>query len=245
MSNLEENIKGIVLKRIDYKENDAIINVLSNQGKLYGFYARGVKKIKSKNSSALLVFSYADIEYFFKEKGLLTIKRAKSIKNYFNDINDYSKVIVAFMMLDVINDIAKLQVKDNPFLFKLLDKSLGFINDIDESLLLSYFLIAIMKNQGVMLVVDHCALCKSEVINYISIEDGGFVCHNCNTNHNLSNYDVEILKLFRIINKVELDNLNLIESSKSNNKKLLEIINGFYNSYTGLNIKNFEKMINQ
>ncbi len=242
MSRNEKSINGIVLKQIDYKDNDAIINVLSSDGKIYGFYARGVKKITSKNANATMAFGYSQFNFFESEKGLHSLKSAKTIKNYFDKFKDYNKVIVAFMLLDVVNDMASLQVDSDKSLFDLLEKSLTEINTVDETLLLSYFLIEIMKIQGVSLIVDYCAICKSEKINYISFENGGFICHNCVGDFNVSNYNLEVLKLFRIINKIDLDNLNLVQSDKVNYISLLKIIYEFYNSYTGLYIKNFDKL---
>lgn len=242
MSKKEESIKGIVLKQIDYKDNDAIINVLSSEGNLYGFYARGVKKITSKNANATMVFVYSQFNFFINEKGLHTLKSAKTINNYFEKFNDYNKVIVAFMLLDVVNDIANLQVDGDQSLFDLLEESLQKIDEVDESLLLAYFLVQVMKIQGVSLVVDFCVVCKSDKINYISFENGGFICHNCVKESLISSYNLEVLKLFRIINKVNLNNLNLIESDKINYISLLKIVYEFYNSYTGLYIKNFDKI---
>ena len=68
MSRNEKSINGIVLKQIDYKDNDAIINVLSSDGKIYGFYARGVKKITSKNANATMAFGYSHFNFFESEK---------------------------------------------------------------------------------------------------------------------------------------------------------------------------------
>lgn len=242
MSRSEEEIQGIVLKQIDYKDNDAIINVISSDGILYGFYARGVKKVTSKNASATMAFGYSHFKYFKSDKGLSTLKSAKSIDNYFDKFKDYNKVIVAFMLLDVVNDIASLQVEKDPSLFDLLERSLIQINNVDENLLLAYFLVQIMKKQGVALIVDGCAICNSEKINYISIENGGFICHNCVNNLNVSTYNLEVLKLFRLINKIDFNNLNLIKSEKRFYISLVNIIYEFYNSYTGLYIKNFDKL---
>lgn len=243
MSRQEEEIKGIILRQIEYKDNDAIINVLSRQGELYGFYARGIKKVTSKNANAVQVFAYSDIDYFVSQKGLHTLKRAKIIKNYFESFKDYNKIIVAFMLLDVVYDVASLHLGKNPDLFKLLSKSLEEINEVNESLLFAYFLIEIMSKQGIELIVDHCAICQSEKINYISVENGGFICHNCLENNNQSSYNLEVLKLFRTINKISLNDLYLIESSSKDYKTLLKIIYEFYTSYTGLKVKNFEKLL--
>lgn len=242
MNKDEQKVKGIVLKQIEYKDNDVIINLLSEKGKLFSFYARGIKKITSKNANAVQVFVYSEIEYFHNQKGLHTLKRAKTIKNYFNEFDDYNKIIVAFMLLDIINDVGALSLNDSPRLFQLLHSSLILINEIDENLLLAFFMIDIMRQQGITLVVDHCAVCENDKVNYISIENGGFICHNCLDNNNESKYDIEILKLFRIINKIELDGLKTLDFTHNNYKLILNIIYSFYNSYTGLIVKNFEKL---
>lgn len=242
MNKREETVKGIVLRQIEYKDNDAIVNVLSNKGEIHNFYARGVKKVTSKNASAVLVFVYSDFEYFFNQKGLHTLKRAKVIINYFEKFTDYNKIIVAFMLLDIVYDIANLDTMKNPQLFKLLIDSLEMINEVDETLLLAYFLVSIMKSQGIELVVDHCAICESKKINYISIENGGFVCHNCLTSFNKTFNKLEMLQLFRSINVITMQDLSVLDFSQNNYKSLLLIIYEFYTSYTGLKVKNFEKL---
>lgn len=244
MSKDSQILEGIVLRQIEYKDNDVIINVFSNKGKLNSFYARGIKKTTSKNANALQAFCQSEIEYFKKDKGLHTLKRANLVKNYFNDFKDYNKIIIAFVLLDVINDVSALNINNNPQLYQLLLTCLNAINDIDENLILAYFLIKIMQNQGIVLVVDCCAHCLSTKVNYISIVDGGFMCHTCLDNNNINNIynDIELMKLFRIINKIELKDLDKLDFDKKSYHKLLEVIYLFYNNYTGLRIKNFDKL---
>ena len=50
------------------------------------------------------------------------------------------------------------------------------------------------------------------------------------------------MKLFRIINKIELKDLDKLDFDKKSYHKLLEVIYLFYNNYTGLRIKNFDKL---
>ena len=242
MSRQEESKKGIVLKQIDYKDNDAIINVLSQKGELLSLYARGVKKTKSKNAAAILVFTFAQFDYFLSQKGLHTLKKAKKIENYYEDINDYNKIIVAFMLLDITLSISRLEVEANIELFKLLKSSLSTIKKVNEHILLAYFLIKILKQQGLYLNVDNCSICKSQKVSFISYNNGGFICHNCAKDEKIENYDVEILKIFRIINKIDIDNLPLLEVSEKDSITLVKIVYNFFVNYTGIAIKNFQKL---
>ncbi len=242
MNKREETVKGIVLRQIEYNDNAAIISVLSKKGELLSLYARGVKKVTSKNASAVMVFVYSDFEYFFNQKGLHTLKRAKVLNNYFDKFSDYNKIIVAFMLLDIVFDVANLDTMANPDLFKLLINSFEMINEIDETLLLTYFLIEVMKSQGIELIADQCAICQSKKINYISIENGGFICHKCLANSNNTYNKLEMLQLFRSINIITMQDLNVLDFSQNDYKSMLLIIYEFYTSYTGLKVKNFEKL---
>lgn len=61
MKNLQA--KCIILRKTNFSEYDVIFDVLTSEGKMIGFFARGARKMKSKFSGVLQVGHVVDISY--------------------------------------------------------------------------------------------------------------------------------------------------------------------------------------
>lgn len=242
--NREEKIAEVlILNQIDYKDNDAIINAISKEGEYYSFYARGIKKPTSKNASSLQVFLLSSITYFESQKEIKLIKSALPKVSYYDNFKSYEEILIAHIVIEVVNDISKLRIEADEKLFNLAIASLNNINDIQLKLFLSSFLAQIMKLLGLSLVCDHCAVCKNQKINYISLIHGGFICHDCLKTNEKANYSLEVLKLFRLVNKAEYKDLIGLDFSAVDINELLTIMYQFYSDYSGQNIKNIKEFI--
>lgn len=242
--NREEKIAEVlILNQIDYKDNDAIINAISKEGIYFSFYARGIRKPTSRNASSLQVFLLSSITYFESQKDIKLIKSSTPKVSYYDQFKTYEEILMAHIVLEVVNDISKLRVEANEDLFILAIESLNNVNKIDLKLFLSSFLAQVMKLLGLSLVCDHCAVCNSLKINYISLIHGGFICHNCLETNDKAIYSIEILKLFRLINKAKYSDLLKIEFKNEDINNLLSIMYQFYSDYSGQYIKNMSEFI--
>ena len=52
----EARIEAVILKQQDYRENDALITVLSREHGKLGFVCRGIRKMASKNAVSCMPF---------------------------------------------------------------------------------------------------------------------------------------------------------------------------------------------
>ena len=77
-------MKAIVLSRRDFREYDQIVSVYTKDLGKQDLLARGIKKITSKNSAYLELFSFVDIE-IIKGKELDYIGSVQPV-NYFKNI---------------------------------------------------------------------------------------------------------------------------------------------------------------
>ncbi|MDU3722825.1 MAG: DNA repair protein RecO, partial [Clostridium celatum] len=64
--------KGVIIKSIDYKENDKLIWAYTEEVGKITFIARGAKKSKSKNLSITLPLCFGEY-VFFKGKNLYNL----------------------------------------------------------------------------------------------------------------------------------------------------------------------------
>jgi len=127
---------AIVLSRRDIKEHDQIISVLTkDQGKL-DLYARGVKKIVSKNTAHLEPFSVVDIDIAAgKEFGYVT--RVQSIEYFVNIRNDLEKSMAASYVVSLVDRLTQEGERDVR-LYAMLFDWLQHISEVEDFL---FFLI--------------------------------------------------------------------------------------------------------
>lgn len=243
MNKKENTSDFLIINQTDYKDYDAIINALSSKGQYISFYARGIRKNTSKNAAALQAFMFSSITYFESDKSLHSLKSANGKETYYDKFKTYDEIVTGYLVLDVINNIAKDLITSDIKVYDLLIDSLNNISGITPSLFISSFLAKVMKLLGLSLVCDSCALCSKTSVNYISVEHGGFICHSCLSDNNKHNSTVELLKLFRLVNKVSYSELKNINVSELVANDLLIIMYEFYISYSSFTIRNINQFI--
>jgi DNA repair protein RecO len=59
----QHKIKAIITRKTNFGDNDIIFDVLSDEGKIIGFFARGARKIKSRFSGVLQLGIVVNITY--------------------------------------------------------------------------------------------------------------------------------------------------------------------------------------
>ena len=72
---------AVVLRQADYKESDRILTVLTPERGIITVGAKGVRNIKSKNSAAVQLFSYSELEIL--QTGSRYTLRTATLKNGF------------------------------------------------------------------------------------------------------------------------------------------------------------------
>ena len=64
----EARIEAVILKQQDYRENDALITVLSREHGKLGFVCRGIRKMASKNAVSCMPFVLSELMFEYKER---------------------------------------------------------------------------------------------------------------------------------------------------------------------------------
>ena len=67
----EARIEAVILKQQDYRENDALITVLSREHGKLGFVCRGIRKMASKNAVSCMPFVLSKLMFEYKEQATL------------------------------------------------------------------------------------------------------------------------------------------------------------------------------
>ncbi len=225
-------IEGIVLKKVDYREHDAMLTVLSKEGKI-SILARGIQKLNSKNAPACQPFAFSSFELLDKGHGL---KKAELIENYRKIREDLLKQSIASIMIEVMDRLEE-EMAD----FKKLKTCLDLLADAKQPYcVLALFLSVCCAELGISAFVDGCIRCgNQQEIAGFSVVDGGFVCAHCLKISDVR-LDVEKLRLLRMVCKAELKHYEVLAAYSGWDYQIVELLLGIFVNYSGVSLKSGE-----
>ena len=111
-----EKTKGVIIKSIDYKENDKLIWAYCEELGKITFIAKGAKKSKSKNLALTLPLCFADY-IFFKGRNLYNLQEGKIINSFQGLLDNLDKLTYSSYICELI-DICVEDGEVNKELFK-------------------------------------------------------------------------------------------------------------------------------
>lgn len=176
---------GVVIKTQDYKENDKLVWIFTEElGKITAI-AKGAKRSKSKFLASTLPLCYGEY-LLFKGKSLFNLQEGKINKSFQGLLDNLDKLTYSTYICELI-DIALLEGESNKLLFKEFVTTLYLLNTdaIEYETLIRSFELKLLKATGYGLELDYCTSCKKKinVTNYISLTSFGGICEECNNEH--------------------------------------------------------------
>lgn len=240
---MNESLKVIMLSQSEYKDNDAMIKTLSLEKGVLTFIAKGLLKSESKNASACLPFSESELTYDEKEGSNLQILHSASIITSHRSLReDLNKQTV----MTVLSELTQLLLKENydPNLVKEVVKIYSLcLNTVETTEkyqhVLTFFLVSALGWLGVEPQVDECTLCGESQISSISMEEGGFICVNCQKEIQSPLFSSEFLYAFRIVNKVTVENFTRYLNYTVPDKSLIDFLYEFMKYHTNISLKSW------
>ncbi len=168
-------ISGLVLRITPYKENDAMILSLTQDGYL-SFLARGVMKINSKNAPSIGLYSFSKWDLETGKNGQLTLKNGQLITSMTAIMDD----LPSLLAMDAIAEIClKMVIDDEKYLYPYLIEVFRLLRErrIEPASALAIIAAQVLKLNGYGLVVDGCVFChdNKKIVSF-DYQSGGFVC---------------------------------------------------------------------
>lgn len=191
-------MKAIVLKISSYKEKDAIVEAVHENG-LVTFLARGIKDPKSKNTILNNPLSIVDIDLMDGDFKYSILKSSKEvlIPLKMDMSSSYLGVLMIIneMMVNLFPDEEKHKMY--PYLEQAV---MALKNSSDYLLTLLIFMSFVIRLGGYDLEVNRCVICgqKNRIVAF-SFVDGGFICENCLTAETERDLSKEQMILLRSI----------------------------------------------
>lgn len=226
--------KGVIIKAQDYKENDKLIWIYTEEVGKATFIARGSKKSKSKFLSITLPLCYGDY-VLFKGKNLYNLQEGKIINSFQSLLNNLDKLTYSSYICELI-DICVQEGEANTKLFKDFITCLYLLSTdaLDYEMLIRAFELRLLKATGYGIEFDRCSICKKSISTseYVSLSYFGGVCEQCKKEHGVS-VSKAAYNALRFLNNTSMDKVYRLNISKEI-KKQIERVTTFiiYSNYS-------------
>lgn len=165
---------GIVLRAVDYRDNDLMLTLLTKDYGLMSAKAAGAKKPAGKMFAAASLLCCGDYE-FYEKGGRFGVRGCQVRYRFFDLQNNYDAYTAACVIADAACKVAQEESAD-PKLFALVSQALYALDTGGEpKAMLCYFLQRLLYIEGVYPAVSHCAVCGEARAVKFSSQYGG-VC---------------------------------------------------------------------
>ena len=223
------DIDALVIKKIDYGEGHRILTLLSEESGKIKATVKSIKKSKNREiyASEVLVLGAYTINY----KESASIINKLSVKDPYLEIKEnFFKLQASFYLLKIVDSITFEGIESKK-IYRLLLNSLNYIKTSNDEkmilIMLSYFLYKICDFEGLSFEI--------EGTKYFDLEKGKISDEKMLNTIELNSYQSRYLQL---LNKVDIDAINELQSSNKNICALIRILEKYinFNLYLGLKI---------
>ena len=193
---MEFKTDAIVIRAIDYKENDKLLTLFTpSRGKVTAGI-RGVRKPKAKLNFAAQPFCFA--EYVLNEKaGRYTVTSAYLYDGFFALRTDIVRYYAACAALEICNALLMEEEGSEGTFIAVVEclKSLS-LTETDAAECLLTFALQALRESGYPIDLDGCGICGADVgeTPYFEFEFGFFTCKDCAQGERASKSTYQLLR---------------------------------------------------
>jgi DNA repair protein recO len=173
-------VRGIILKQVEYKENDRIYTIATDRLGKISCIARGVKAPNSKLAKGLALFCFLELE-LSKHNDMYIITSSQKVVDFRKIATDLEKCSYAGYFMALSNDLF-LEEEPYPELLKLLLNTFYLLSETqkDPELIKITFDLRSIFLSGFALMLDSCEACGGEKVEWIDLNEGIGYCGGCN-----------------------------------------------------------------
>ncbi|MDR1616694.1 MAG: DNA repair protein RecO [Syntrophomonadaceae bacterium] len=245
------NSRAVIIKSVDYAENDKILTVFTEaEGKVKAV-AKGVKKAGSSLRICVQPFCHSFL-HFRRGKDMEQITQGKLLDFYGEVRDDINCALQAMYIMEILDHAVMLK-DPHPELYENLLKVLALLNGRGYNpLFIRYFEIQLLIVLGYAPTWDRCVACgrKKTGSTHFNIEGGGMVCGNCRAGfNNTFILSEESLGILRLLSKTAVPVLARIKASEAALRQLENFLEKYMQYHLGKDfkmkntIKNLQKII--
>ncbi|MDP8201051.1 MAG: DNA repair protein RecO [Candidatus Tenebribacter burtonii] len=173
--------KGIIIKKINFRETSIILDVLTPQYGVISIMAKGIRKQKSKNTGLLEILNELELDLYKNPSSEWYIYKSSQIINAHLFNIDLSTSILMQAAVEVIRQII-ISIDDSQAIYKLLETYLQFIRTVNKNGIAIFwrFLLKLYKVMGIEFNISNCIECsqRKQFFAYFP-QKHGFICEDC------------------------------------------------------------------
>ena len=172
-------IQGLVLRRTEYNDQDALLTILTSQHGKVTAKARGIKRKNSPLIAQCQLLAYAEFT-LFEYRGMYTINEAATIELFHDQRRDLGQLSLGTYFAQAAEVISQEDLP-NPELLSLVLNSLYALSKLGEPELKvkAAFELRLSCIAGFMPELTGCAGCGSEWPDRFDIKAGMAECTTC------------------------------------------------------------------
>ncbi len=177
-------VRGFVLSAHPYAEADKIAQLYTLQLGRVRAIVKGVRKPKSKLTSALELFTESSFSLHKRASGdLYVLGQAKLLNGYAELKKDLAGITALQLLADILIQ-AIHDTEPNPEVYTLLKETLAAMREksVSQELFLTAFCVKFLECSGYPLELSSCAECESSLERkkvYLIPHRGGALCESC------------------------------------------------------------------
>jgi len=190
--------RAFVLGTTPYFEQDKLVHLLTEYRGILKAIAPGALKNKNRFGSMLELFTEAEFQYYWKEeKELITLSKGDLVKSYFNLVSDPGNIFYFYLLAEILLRFVPYNHNDSR-IYRLVRAFLeNRAEGIEMNLLFLYFLVWILRIEGLMFSPGICHNCFAKDLRqaWLKIDFRGILCSRCKTDENVmfTGSDLEFL----------------------------------------------------
>lgn len=221
----------LVVKELNYKENDKILHALSRSNGKLQLISKGSKKNNSHLINASQLFAYSRCS-MTKSGDMYFIVHAELLDSFFNLKNNMDAFYHGSYVLELVSYIAQENEVDSR-IFDMTVSVLSYLSSIQKDFdkLTAAYELKLAAMLGYKPDLKHCLYCGKDITesSQFSIQDGGLYCGDCVNYGNGINVDYsEIITMEKLL-KIKFEDISYIDV----NQKILQLIRSFLFYYIG------------
>ncbi|MDE6597141.1 MAG: DNA repair protein RecO [Clostridia bacterium] len=193
---MEIVVNAVMLRSVDYNENDKILTLLTAERGKITAGIKGVKKAAAKLKFAAQPFCFA--EYVLASRGdKYTVINASESESFYDLRTDINKFYAASAACEAANALT-FEGDECREIFYELVKALSEMCSDDECLALIRFLLFALKQSGYGISADKCISCGADLVGEdrlrFDMDAGAFTCADCGTGLGASRVTYNVLR---------------------------------------------------
>lgn len=238
-----DKVIGFILKQTDYKDNAAILTVLTKQYGKLSIVANGIKKMNSKNASRTLPYTKAEFLLDYKEnKTMFTLRNVSTIQTYKQMHLDLQRAYIGASIAQVVDGMV-LQGSEMEYasvMFDCVEEAFSLLESEDCLSVFALFLAEAMRMFGIGADVDECVHCGKKTVTSLSMKEGGFLCADCAKIYHTKTYTAQDLKRFRLYVKASLKHYEIVIKHAKATLQDVDILLEMMQMHAGIQCKAYD-----